>query len=205
MRSQNTASRNWIKNLKTQLTDARIALEKLTNGTSRTEASSRAETIAVEEWIDAEKARVKSLKRKIATKVEKKQQLLTEHRERSQTATRPVAEREKFFSGLQYKLAAMTAERNEWFDLARKTTKMLKAVEADVVLHSTLLGTAWEEMDTHITRIVKLQEQPTAMGAELSQLSAKHSELADDLRRVKMKKFGWSYFFGRSEVGCREL
>lgn len=39
--------------------------------------------VAVEKSIEAEKVRVKSLKRKLATKVKKKQQLLTERRETS--------------------------------------------------------------------------------------------------------------------------
>lgn len=40
-------------------------------------------------------------------------------------------------------------------------------------------------MDTHTPEIVELQEQLTAKIAELSQLSAKHSMLTDELSRVK--------------------
>lgn len=75
-------------------------------------------------------------------------------------------------SGLQLKLAAMTAERNELFDWTTDTFEKLKAAKANLALQSALWEAAREELSTHTAEIVELQEQLTARGSELSQLSA---------------------------------
>lgn len=66
MRSRIPAAVNRITALKTQLTNARIALEKVTDGLTRTEAGRQAEMIFVEESYEVEKTRVKSHKRDLA-------------------------------------------------------------------------------------------------------------------------------------------
>lgn len=76
---QNTASKG-------QLADAGMVLEKLSSKTFRTEADFCAAVAAVKESLGAEKAHVKRLDRVSAAEVEKKQQLLAERRETSQTA-----------------------------------------------------------------------------------------------------------------------
>lgn len=55
-----------------------MALEKLANESPKTEAKLKAEMIAAEESLDAEKAHVKRLERGLASEVEKRQQLLAE-------------------------------------------------------------------------------------------------------------------------------
>lgn len=96
-----------------------------------------------------------------------------------------MAEGENQLPVLQHKLAPMTAERNERFNLATKTTEELKAVEADIALPTMLRKATQGTMDTHTAEIAELQEQLTANGAELSKSSVKHSELIDELTRVK--------------------
>lgn len=55
-----------------------------------------------------------------------------------------MAEGEDSLRSLLLKVADMTAERNEWNNLATGTTKTLKAAEADFALQSTLCEAAWE-------------------------------------------------------------
>lgn len=54
-----------------QLNNAQMALLKLENESFRTEANFQAEMVAVEESLDAKKARIKSLNRGLAAEVEK--------------------------------------------------------------------------------------------------------------------------------------
>lgn len=115
-----------------------MALEKLSNESSRTEADPRAETVAVKEFLVAENARVESRKCKLLNKVEKKQQLLTELRETCQTAVHALTEGEGSLSGSQSKLTAMIAKRAEWFGLATETFGKLEAYEADAALQLKL-------------------------------------------------------------------
>lgn len=84
----------------------------------------------------------------------------------------------------QFKLAAMTAERDEWLNLETDIAKKLKAAEADIALQSTLREAAREKMDTHTAEITKLQGKLTAKGAVLCHLSAKNRELTKKLNHV---------------------
>lgn len=61
---------------------------------------------------------------------------------------------------------------------------MLKTAEANVALQSRFWKAVLEKMDTLTAEIAELQERLVAKGAELSQLSAKHSELTDKLVHV---------------------
>lgn len=185
MRSQISAVEGRIKDLEVMLTDARMALEKLTDKSARTKADLRAENVAIESSFEAEEAHIKSLNRELATEVMKKQQPLAERRGTSQTSSPPLAEGEDCLPGLQSKLAAMTVERVEWFVLATETAEKLKAAEANIALQLTLRKTAREEMDTHTARVAELQEQLLANGPKLPQLSAQHSKLTDEMSRVK--------------------
>lgn len=185
MRSLITAAKHRIKALRTQSSDARVALEKLADDTARTQADFHAELVAIEESFEVMNARVESGKREFETEVEKKQQFLNERQETSQTASCPLAENGASFRELPLKVAAMTAERNEWYNVATKALGKLKMTEADVALQSTPREAALEEKDTHTAEIAKLQVQLAARGAEVSQLSAKHSEPTNDMNRAK--------------------
>lgn len=66
---------------------------------------------------------------------------------------------------MQFKLSAMTADKDEWFELATETTKKLKTAGADVALQSALREAAREEMDTHTTEIAELKAQLKPRGA----------------------------------------
>lgn len=71
MRSQTTAAEDWIKTLKVQSTNAQTVFEKLANKSSSTDAHLQAEMVAVDESLDVEKGRVKSLKHELVAEVEK--------------------------------------------------------------------------------------------------------------------------------------
>lgn len=100
---------------------------------------------------------------------------MTKRRETSQTASCPSAEGKESLWDLWLKVAAMTAEKKEWYDRVTEATKKLNVAEAGVSLQSTLRNAAPGELDTHTTEIAKLQKQLTANSTELSQLSAKNS------------------------------
>lgn len=65
------------KTIKAQSTNAQKAIEKLAHEPSRTENNLRAEMVAAEKLLDAEKAPVESLIHEPATEFEKKQPVLT--------------------------------------------------------------------------------------------------------------------------------
>lgn len=79
--------------------------------------------VAVEELLSAKKAHVKLSKRACATEVEKRQQLLAKLRKTSQAVTCYFKEIEESFQGLQPKVGASTAERNECRELATETAE----------------------------------------------------------------------------------
>lgn len=134
MRSQITAVENWIKTLKPLLSDGRVALETLRDESARTTAGFRAEMDDVVESLDAKKVHVDIINHEIETEVVKAQQLLKERRETSQTAICSLEETEDLIRDLQLKVAAMTADRNEWGDVAMLASENLKTAEADVAL-----------------------------------------------------------------------
>lgn len=55
----------------------------------------------------------------------------------SQIKSRSLAAFEGSVSCLQSKLAAMTAERDEWFDMAAMTAEKLKIAKSDIALQLT--------------------------------------------------------------------
>lgn len=79
----------------------------------------------------------------------------------------------------------MVAERDDWFSLAKETSEKLIEAEADITLQSTLWKAAWEEMNSRTVKKAKLQKQKMANVVELSQSSAKHIDLNNDLSLVK--------------------
>lgn len=62
---------------------------------------------------------------------------------------------------------------------------MLEAADADAGLQLTFWEAARKDMDTQTAEIAESQEHLAARSAELPQLSAKHSELTEELSRVK--------------------
>lgn len=87
MREQLTVVELPILSLKKELDKAQLALEKLTGGLSRTRADCLAQVVAVGEALNAEIIRVGRLKRDIATEAKKRQQLLTQRWETSETGS----------------------------------------------------------------------------------------------------------------------
>lgn len=61
----------------------------------------------------------------------------------------------------------------------------LRAAEADVALQSTLWYTARKKIDTHTPEMARLRKKLFSNDAELSRLTAMHSELSEGLSRVK--------------------
>lgn len=148
-----------------------MTFEKLTDELDKAVAHLRAEVVAVEESFRMEKARIKSIDRELATEVEKKQKLLTEYRDASQTASRSLVDGKESLPGLQSRLVSMTVKIDECFDLATETIETPNAAEADIALQSTLWKVAREGTDTQKEEIAELREQLTTSSAELSQLS----------------------------------
>lgn len=93
-RGRATVEEDRIKTFKTQLVNAKLVLEKPTNESSRVEANLRAETVAAQEPLYAEKGRVEGLEHELATEFEKMKQLLADRREMNWTASRLLAKRE---------------------------------------------------------------------------------------------------------------
>lgn len=125
----------------------------------------------VEESVRAENTRVERLERELATEIEERQEILAKRRETSETESRKLVENDDFFQGLQSKVVAITAERNEKFDLATVASEKLKTSEANVALQSSHLEAVLEDIEARTAEIVELQEQLTARSAELSYLS----------------------------------
>lgn len=109
--------------------------------------------IAVEKSLDVEKVRVERLEHKLAGEAEKWQQFLSKNRKAILTTSQPLAEDKDFLRDLQLKVAAMTAERNEWYKLASEETETLNVASADGALQSKLWKAALEAMDTHTIEI----------------------------------------------------
>lgn len=166
-----------------------MALRNLTDESTRTKADLRSK---VEESLRAQETCDERLKRKPVNEVEKRQQLLAEHRETSESSSHQRAEGEDSLQGLQSDVVAMAAEQNQWFDLANETFGKLKTAEAYVTLQSSLWEAALEEMNAHTVEIAELQEQLTAKSAELSELLAKNSELSAGISRVKAQNVAGS-------------
>lgn len=139
---------------------------------------------AVEESFEVEKARVESPKRELST-VSSKNRVVGRASKDEADCQFLMADSEDSLPNLQSKLAAMTAGRDEWFDLATETAKKLNTAEAYIALQLTLWEAAQENMDTHTTKTAKLQEQLADNDAELSQLSVKHIEQTNELNLVK--------------------
>lgn len=79
MRGQNLTTENRIKALKTQLVDARLALEKSAHESSKTEADFSAKTAAAEKLFNIGRVRMKRLERELASKVGLRQKSPAEH------------------------------------------------------------------------------------------------------------------------------
>lgn len=88
-----------------------MAFKKLEDEPFRTEADLCVEMVATEESLDAKRTCVKRFERELATKVERRKQLLAEHREMIPIASCPIAKGVDSFRDLRLKIAAMTSER----------------------------------------------------------------------------------------------
>lgn len=113
MRSRITAVEDRIKALKTQLTDAQLALEKLVDASPGKEGDHHAKMVAAKMLLDAEKARVKRSDRALATKAQRRQQLFVRRGETSQTLSCLLAELRDSSRYLQLNVANMPAKRND--------------------------------------------------------------------------------------------
>lgn len=120
-------------------------------------------------------------------KAKKRQQLAVGRRETCLTSSNQLVKGERFFQGLQSKIAAAGAEMSDWREQATEVAEELKVAQNDVDLQSTLWEAAQKKMNTRQTELMALQEQLMAVSAGLSQLSAKHIELADEVSLVKSK------------------
>lgn len=103
------------------------------------EADLRVQVVAVVGLLSTEKTHVKCLERKCTSKVEETQKLVAERRETSRAAGCQLAESEESLRGLQPKIAAAAAKRNEWRELATEAAEELKVAQDDVALQSALL------------------------------------------------------------------
>lgn len=140
-------------------------------------ADLRAEVVAVEEALKTEGARVECLEYFVAAGADKRQLLLAKRWEKSETASRQLAENEELLQELQSKVATITAERREWRELAAETAEELKSAEAGVVLQSRFRDDTQEDMDFQTAELAELYEQLATTNPMLWQLSPKHSKL----------------------------
>lgn len=149
MRGQITASKDRIEAFKTQLANAQVSFEKLAAESSETKANLRVEMVATKQSLVAERAHVKRFERELATLVQRRQQILPERTETSQTASHPLAEGEDSLRGLQLKVAAITADRNEWYDHETEALAKQNAAKADVALRLTYREAVRYDMIAH--------------------------------------------------------
>lgn len=84
--------------------------EKQAGEVSKTEADHRAQVVAAEESLSAERARVKRLERDNAAKAKMWQQVLAKRRETTQTASRRPTEDPELLQKLQSKVATLPTE-----------------------------------------------------------------------------------------------
>lgn len=110
MHGQLAEAKRRITAQKRQLANAQLASEKIAAETFRTSADLRAHVDTVDELLSAERSLFERLKRKVAAEAEKRQYLLAELRELSQTASRQLAKDGKSLLDLQSKKAIATAE-----------------------------------------------------------------------------------------------
>lgn len=87
IREQLVGVKLQVTTLRTQLSGSQLALEKLASEVSRTEADFWAQVFAVEETLNVKRARVERLERDVTAEAEKRQLLLLERRETSETAS----------------------------------------------------------------------------------------------------------------------
>lgn len=92
-----------------------------------------------------------------------------------------MANGEGFFRGLRSQIFVISAERDEWYNLANEASVKLTTAEVAVALRWLLLETDLEEVDAHTVGIAQLQGQLTAKDAKLPEMCAKNSKLADEL------------------------
>lgn len=81
----------------------------------------------------------------------------------------------------------MTAKKDDLFDPAMERTEKLKAAEVDTALRLMLWEAARDRRILKQWRIAELQEQLSAKSDDLSNLSAKHSELTNELNCAKLR------------------
>lgn len=151
-----------------------MALEKLTSESSKTEAELWAQVVVVEEALDVERARVKCPECDVAAEDVKRQQLLADCRETSETASRQLAKDGESLQESRSKVATLAAELRKLRKLAAETAEEMKVAKDGVVVQLELLEAAREEVDTQSAEIAELREQLAATNAELLQLSSKH-------------------------------
>lgn len=88
--------------------------------------------VSAEDLLSLEKARKECLDCKCVAEAEWWQHLLAKRQKTSRTPRRQIAESGETLLGLQSKIAAATAEINEWRKLATETAEQLKVALIDL-------------------------------------------------------------------------
>lgn len=130
-----------------QLVEGWVALEKLTGESFRIKADLRAQMVAVEKALDAERALVERVERDATAGTEKHQQLLAERRGTSTTASPQLAGDGESLQKLRSKVATVTAKLRKWLELATETVEKGKVAKVHVLLQSELWKVAQKAMD----------------------------------------------------------
>lgn len=144
-----------VRYLKELLAKSQLAIQKITDESSRTDDGLWDGVSVVDELLREWDTLVERLERILATEFKKRQQLLAERQETSETASSQLKQGEDFFQGLLSKDVAMTVERNKWYELAVEAFEKLNTVEADIALQSSLGDAALKETDAHAVEIAK--------------------------------------------------
>lgn len=91
-----------------------------------------------EELLQTERTPVKRLKRKLTTEIKKRQPLVAERRETSETASHEFADGKDSLQSLRSKIVTITAVQDKGFNFASKVFKKIKTAEVDMALQSPL-------------------------------------------------------------------
>lgn len=117
------AAEKRVKSIKTRLAEVRLTLEKSTSESYGTKTELWAEMSVAEESFQEENTHVELQKRKVANEIGQRQQLVSERREMSKTASRQLGDS---FQALRSKAVVVTAEWDEWYNLANEVSNNLK-------------------------------------------------------------------------------
>lgn len=162
-----------------------MALEKLSDGSSRKEANHRAELSIAQESLQEKKASLERLERELATKVEKRRQPVAKRGETSKTASRQFADGDDSLQTLCAKVVAITTGRDKWYSLATEISDNPKTAEEDVAPQSPLRTASLKDVDARTAELDELQERLTARNPDLSKLDTQNRNQADESSQVR--------------------